>query len=159
MNEEQQADLTTHHIEGIARMGNKPFRVSLFSKIDGNLWTGGCPIEEAPKHFKYIVSLYPWGAYNHHDHQVYTETALFDSHDGVDEERVRLLAEYVNLCRAKGPTLVHCQAGLNRSALVAGTALVLGGMEPAEAIKLLREKRCDAVLCNEAFERWLLKQG
>ena len=154
--EEQLADLTTHHIEGIARMGNKPFKVSLFSQIDGNLWTGGCPVDKAPGHFKYIVSLYPWGMYNHHDHQVYTETALFDSHDGVDEERVRHLAEYVNICRAKGPTLVHCQAGLNRSALVAATALILEGMPAAEAIKLMREKRCDAVLCNPAFEKWLL---
>jgi hypothetical protein len=32
------------------------------------------------------------------------------------------------------------------------------GMEPAEAIALLREKRCDAVLCNSAFEQWLRNQ-
>jgi hypothetical protein len=153
------ADLTSHRIEGIARMGNIPFSVPLLSQIDGNLWTGGCPASEAPTEFKYIVSLYPWGKYRVHDHQVYTETKLFDSHDGVDEERVILLAEYVNLCRARGMTLVHCQAGLNRSALVAATALILGGMAPAEAVKLLREKRSVVVLCNPAFEQWLMARA
>ena len=153
------ADLESHHIEGIARMGNKPFKVTLFSHIVGNLWTGGCPVSEAPKEFKFIVSLYPWGIYNSHDHQVYTETALFDSEEGVDEERVYLLAQYVNECLKLGPTLVHCQAGLNRSALVAATALIMGGMKPVDAIALLREKRCDAVLCNPAFEKWLLERA
>ena len=156
--EEHLADLTTHHIEGIARMGNKPFRVSLFSHIDGNLWTGGCPIEKAPEHFHFIISLYPWGIYNHAEHQVYTEATLYDSHGVPDEKMLNVLADYVNLCRASAPTLVHCQAGLNRSALVAGFALVKGGMSPRNAIDLLRNRRCDAVLCNGAFERWLLAQ-
>lgn len=156
---EDLADLTSHHIEGIARMGNKPFKVSLFSHIDGNLWTGGCPVGAAPEQFKFIISLYPWGSYHVHDHQVHTETALFDAEDGVDEERVVLLAHYVNLCRKRGLTLVHCQAGLNRSALVATYALILDGMNPEDAINLLREKRCDAVLCNPGFERWLRKQA
>ena len=153
------ADLTSHRIEGIARMGNIPFSVPLLSQIDGNLWTGGCPVSAVPTEFKYIVSLYPWGRYRRHDHQVYTETKLFDGEDGVDEARVILLAEYVNLCRARGMTLVHCQAGLNRSSLVAATALILGGMAPAKAIQLLREKRSVAVLCNPEFERWLMARA
>ncbi len=66
------------------------------------------------------------------------------------------VAETVNEYRAKGKTLVHCQAGLNRSGLVAGLALVLDGMAPAAAVNLLREKRCDMVLCNETFRNWLL---
>jgi len=61
----------------------------------------------------------------------------------------------VNACREDGPTLVHCQAGLNRSSLVAARALVLGGMTADDAIALIREKRSPACLCNPAFERWL----
>lgn len=152
------ADLTTHHIEGIARMGNKPFKVELFSQIDGNLWTGGCPRDKVPEHFKFIVCLYPWEPYEVHKHQCVTQAMLFDHGEIPEIELMEILAGHINACRAWAPTLVHCQAGLNRSALVAGLALVRGGMKPQDAIALLREKRCDAVLCNEHFENWLLTQ-
>lgn len=149
------ADLTTHRIEGIARMGNKPFSVALFSHVEGNLWQGGCPVNEAPKDIKYIVSLYPWGKYDLHDHQIYLEAKLFDSHDIPDVATLDFLADHVNRCKRLGPTLVHCQAGLNRSALVVAYSLIKEGFRPQDAIRLLRERRCDAVLCNEHFERWL----
>lgn len=152
------ADLTTHHIEGIARMGNTPFKVSLFSQIDGNLWTGGCPVAKAPAHFKFIVCLYPWEPYAIHDHQCQTSIKLLDHGAIPDIETLEILAAHVNACRAYGATLVHCQAGLNRSGLVAALALIRGGMKPVDAVKLLREKRCDAVLCNQDFEQWLLTQ-
>ena len=63
-----------------------------------------------------------------------------------------------NACRAIGPVLVHCQAGLNRSGLVTALALMRAGRSSKDAIDLLREKRCDAVLCNPAFHMWLRKQ-
>jgi protein-tyrosine phosphatase len=153
---EQKADLSTHRIEGIARMGNKPFSVPLFSHITGNLWTGGCPIQKAPENIIFIVSLYPWEPYEIHDHQMLTSIKLYDHGETPDETTLYILAKHVNECMAAGPTLVHCQAGLNRSALVAALALIIGGMVPAEAVKLLRDKRSDVVLCNEHFERWLL---
>lgn len=152
------ADLTTHHIEGITRMGNKSFSVPLLSKIDGNLWMGGCPRGAAPTEIQFIVSLYPWEPYNVDSRQVHLEAALFDEETIPNEQILYLLAGYVNECRKIGPTLVHCQAGLNRSALVAALALIESGMTPADAIALLRTKRCDAVLCNEAFEKWLLSR-
>lgn len=157
MKEEQQlADLTSHHIEGIARQGNRPFKVALLSHIVGNLWTGGCPQRGAPKEFQFIVNLYPWETYPTHEHQVVTIAKLYD-HGSVPDPRIlHTLAGYVNECTKIGPTLVHCQAGLNRSALIAGLALVHGGMDPKSAIALLREKRCDVVLCNKTFEEWLL---
>lgn len=152
------ADFENHHIEGIARMGNKTFRVPLISQIDGNLWQGGCPVGVAPKEFCFIVNLYPWEPYRTHDHQIVLAARLYDHGEIPDERLLLLLARHVNQCRAIGPTLVHCQAGLNRSALVAGLALIESGMLPQSTINLLREKRCDAVLCNEAFEKWLLKR-
>ena len=54
-----------------------------------------------------------------------------------------------------GATAHNCQAGLNRSGLVAGLALIRSGMTPAVAINLLRSKRSPAVLCNPTFERFL----
>lgn len=155
---ELMADLHSHHIEGIARMSGQQFKVPLFSQIDGNLWSGGCPVGTAPGHFTFIISLYPWGHYEVQEHQVHTEATLFDGESIPDLDRMAVLADYVNLCRASAPTLVHCQAGLNRSALITGFALIRSGMKAKEAISLLRSKRCDAVLCNKYFENWLLKQ-
>lgn len=152
---DQLADLTTHHIEGIAREGNKPFSVGLFSQIDGNLWMGGCPRDYAPEHFKFIFCLYPWEPYGTHDHQVHMRLQMFDHGELPDRVLLNALADMVNLARATGPTLVHCQAGLNRSGLVTALALIRGGLPPEAAITMLREKRCDAVLCNRAFDGWL----
>jgi protein-tyrosine phosphatase len=153
------ADFESHHIEGLARMGNKPFAVPLFSQITDNLYTGGCPVGEAPDEFQFIVSLYPWEPYDVPNEKCTVLIArLYDSHDIPDPRMLRALADYVNAVSKIGKTLVHCQAGLNRSALVAGLALIRGGFHPDDAIKLLRDKRCDAVLCNEHFERFLRQQ-
>lgn len=153
---DQQADLTTHHIEGIAREGNKAFSVALFSQIEGNLWSGGCPRGKAPEHFQFIFCLYPWEPYALHEHQVHLQVKLFDHADLPDLALLTSIARMVNLARAVGPTLVHCQAGLNRSGLVSALALMLEGRTAEEAIWLLRTQRCDAVLCNKAFETFLV---
>jgi protein-tyrosine phosphatase len=55
--------------------------------------------------------------------------------------------------------LLHCTAGLNRSALVMGFVLVRLGMTPLEAIGRMRDARSEWVLCNEAFEKFLLTEG
>ena len=155
--EGQLADLTSHHIEGIAREGNTPFRVTLLSHITGNLWTGGCPQHGAPAEFQFIINLYPWEPYPIHDHQVFLQARLFDHGEIPDQGLLHVLAAYVNECVKVGKTLVHCQAGLNRSGLVAVLALVHGGMASKDAIALIRQQRCDAVLCNKTFEQWVLE--
>ena len=153
------ADLNTHHIEGFAVHGNTPFDVPLYSHVAGNLWVGGCPVRVAPVEFQFIVCLYPWAPYKRHDHQTYLEARLYDSSQMPDERALYALANYVSAVAKIGMTLVHCQAGLNRSALVAGLSLIGGGMKPKDAIDLLREKRSVAVLCNKAFARWLEEQA
>lgn len=151
-------DLDTHHIEGFAYHGNTPFYVPLVSHITGNLWTGGCYHKvRLPDDFAYVVSLYQWERYDLGPDTVRHEVEMYDADDDLGAgERLYDLAEMVNAYRAKGKTLVHCQAGLNRSSLIAALALIIDGMPPAEAIGLLREKRSPAVLCNQTFERWLL---
>lgn len=152
-----QADVTTHHIEGIAREGNKPFSCPLISHVDGNLWQGGCiGGMHLPDDFEFVVSLYPWERYEIGPKTVRIEAELYDAAEMPDERQIRDLARIVNAFRAHGKTLVHCQAGLNRSALVSGLALVLGGMPAAQAIALLRGQRSPAVLSNKVFEDWLL---
>jgi protein-tyrosine phosphatase len=77
---------------------------------------------------------------------------MYDSKDqGFDQ--VNALAQWVNICRETAPVLVHCQAGLNRSSLVAARAIHLHSQAPgAEVVRHLRERRSPAALCNPAFE-------
>lgn len=156
---ELEADLASHHIEGIATHGMKHFSVPLISHIQGNLYVGGCiggvPL---PAGIRHVVSLYKWEAYAPHEDFVTTTTAtMYDSAEGLDETLVWTLAAHVNRLCAHAPTLVHCQAGLNRSNLIAGLALRLHGLAPADAVALLRERRSPAVLCNPTFERFVLE--
>jgi hypothetical protein len=130
------ADFTSHHIEGIAREGNTPFSAPLISQIDGNLWQGGCKngVSLGGK-FEHIISLYPRERYKA-GCELITDVSvrLYDCGEVPDSSQLHALARLINVCRALGPTLVHCQAGLNRSGLLAGLALVLDGMKPADAI-------------------------
>jgi Dual specificity phosphatase, catalytic domain len=156
--EEMQADFTSHHIEGIAREGNIAFTAPLISHVVGNLWQGGCinGVNLGGK-FKHVISLYPWERYNPGaELDSFIEVRLYDGKTVPDEAQLEMLAQWINNCLKHGPTLVHCQAGLNRSGLLAGLSLIRSGMEPAAAIALLRSSRSPAVLCNKAFENWLL---
>ena len=51
--------------------------------------------------------------------------------------------------------LIRCQAGLNRSGLVMALVLIRDGMNPTDAIELIRQQRGEAALFNLTFERWL----
>jgi hypothetical protein len=126
------------------------------SHIEGNLWIGACPVSSLPDFFAYVLNLYPSEPYGTHPDTVVRTQGMDDSDVLPDAKVLEDLADWVNEKRALGPTLVHCQAGLNRSALVAGLALVRSGMAPRDAIALLRQKRSTDVLFNNAFERWLL---
>lgn len=142
---------------GTAVHGNTPFNVPYISQITDTLWTGGCTNGLVlPDHIEHVVSLYPWEAYSiRHEAKSMLAVRMYDSLDQAMGQ-VDAIADWVNVCRADGPTLVHCQAGLNRSGLVAATALIRGGMVPVDAIALLRAKRSPAVLCNKAFVAWLV---
>lgn len=147
-------------MRGIAWHGNTPFDVPYISEIADNLWQGGC--EDGlilPRHIKHVVSLYPWERYTA-KHRLESElyVRMYDSTDQ-GYEQVNQLARWINLCRQSGPVLVHCQAGLNRSSLVAAAALYLEHLDDEveawsgdQIVNHLRAKRSLAVLCNPAFE-------
>lgn len=154
-------DPRTFQLDGIAVHGNTPFSCPVISQIDDTLWVGGCINGlRLPDEIRHVVSLYPWEQYRAHD-DVYSvlSVVMYDSEGEIDSACVHRIARWVNECRADAPTLVHCQAGLNRSNLITATALVLSGMMPATAIALLREKRSPAVLCNRNFEDWVMEQA
>lgn len=160
-------DPREQRFRGTAIHGDTPFDVAYISHVMDNLWQGGWDFGlEVPFEIKHVISLYPWGKYKAaHELSTHKEVRAYDSADedsigGMTEKEVLDLAAFVNECRADAPTLVHCQAGLNRSGLIAATALVLNGdvASGAEAIALLREKRSPAVLCNKTFEHWVRHQ-
>jgi protein-tyrosine phosphatase len=150
-------DPLTQHMRGVSVHGHKPFDVPFMSEVASNLWQGGCQDGMIlPSFIKHLVSLYPWESYRvNHALDTALQVVMYDSEDQAFDQ-VDTIAAWVNGCRATGPVLVHCQAGLNRSSLVAARALVLEGMPPADAIARIRATRSPACLCNPAFERWLL---
>lgn len=152
-------DPTRQRMVGVTAHGLHEFDVPFVSEVADNLWLGGC--EDGlvlPGFIDHLVSLYPWEAYEiRHPLRSRTEVRMLDSVDqGFDQ--VDELAAWVNECRTTGPVLVHCQAGLNRSGLVAARALMLTGSSADEAIALIRARRSAACLCNPSFERWLRDQ-
>ncbi len=153
-------DPTVERMRGVARHGYTPFDMPIITELAHNLWQGGCENGLIlPKFIKHVVSLYPWERYTtRHTPDSYLEVVMYDSEDqGYDQ--VEELADWINKRRATGPVLVHCQAGLNRSSLVATLALMRGdNLTADEAITQVRARRSPACLCNPAFETWLRSQ-
>ena len=155
-----QFDPRAQRMTGVTAHGDVPFDVPFISQIDDTLWVGGCTDGLIlPRDIEHLVSLYPWESYRQSGEL--KSLLCVRMYDSLDQalDQVKAISAWVNSCRADGPTLVHCQAGLNRSNLVAATALILAGATPTEAIETLREKRSPAVLCNTAFARWLLEEA
>lgn len=153
-------DPTQQRMQGVARHGMTPFDCPFISHIDGNLWQGGCRDGLIlPREIKHLISLYPWERYKvRHELETEMYVRMYDAElDSVD--RILDIAMLVHDCAERGPTLVHCQAGLNRSGLIAATALLYAGWSPKDTIAVLREKRSPAVLCNPYFEKWLLESA
>lgn len=161
-NVKQEIDPTIQRMSGTATHGMTPFDVPFISHIEGNLYQGGCMNGLQLPHFiKHVISLYPWESYTiKHELSSFKWVKMYDSLEQ-STEQVDSIADWINICVKDAPTLVHCQAGLNRSGLVAARSLMLRGDDwprmysADEAIKLLRETRSPAVLCNPAFEEYL----
>lgn len=146
-------DPRERRLYGTTAHGWLDFDVPYMTEVAPNLWQGGCARGLVlPGDIKHVVSLYPWERYTI-EHPVDSElyVRMFDS-EGQDLDRVDGIANWVNQCRESGPVLVHCQAGLNRSALIAARAHHLRTGTPGPSIvTYLRATRSPAVLCNPAF--------
>lgn len=153
------ADFENHHIEGYTHHGGHRIQCPLISQIEGNLWQGGCINNVSlGNEFRHVISLYPWERYKTLNMlDSFLEVKLYDSHAMPSKAQIDQIADWINLCVVKGQTLVHCQAGLNRSSLVAAVALLRRDptRSPEDVIALLREKRSPIVLCNQTFESWV----
>lgn len=152
-------DPLNRRFKGTARHGMTDFDVPYMSQIEGNLWMGGCNWKLVlPSEIDNVVSLYPFEKYmESRPLRNFEQIKMYDSEDQ-SLEQVNEIAAKVNAYCEQGPTLVHCQAGLNRSGVVTARALMLRGWTAEAAISHLRAVRSPACLCNPAFEAWLYEQ-
>jgi protein-tyrosine phosphatase len=127
------------------------------NEIVPGLWLGALP-SEIPSNIKYVFSMIGPQQYRLAIHQKVTAVYFEDKPEMPPEKMLHDLAEAINVCRQDGTVLVHCMAGMNRSGMVLGLALVKSGMEPKQAIKLMRAKRSPSVLFNKVFHDWLQDQ-
>jgi len=88
------------------------------------------------------------------NHMLYVYFPIYD--EGLpDLNKLHALARLgAHLVTSGEKVLAHCGMGLNRSALVAGLILTYLGMNGADAVALLREKRPGA-LFNRNFAKYL----
>lgn len=149
-------DPTQRRMTGYTAHKGMYFDVPFMTEIAPNLWQGGCQNGLVlPRAIKHLLSLYKWESYDvAHKLRTSHTVTMYDSLDQATDQIDRW-ARWVNARRRTGAVLVHCQAGLNRSSLVTGRALMLEGMPADEAITLIRDKRSPAVLCNQSFEDYL----
>jgi hypothetical protein len=113
------------------------------------------------KHFDTVATLY--SAANAVGRSV--KEMRFAFHDGdmsdLDPERdLFFMVREVHADWKSGKkVLVRCQAGINRSGLVTALVLIREGYSPEDAIRLIRDNRCEAALSNSRFENWLLEKA
>jgi hypothetical protein len=156
-----QFDPTIMRMQGTTLHGGLAFDVPFISHIHGNLYVGGCGTGLIlPADIRHLISLYPWERYRIQgelDSELYVKA--YDAAVELLEPQLQRITDWALACVAQGKTLIHCQAGLNRSSLVAALVLMRMGVGSArEVIDLLRRQRSPAVLCNKDFERWLLSR-
>jgi len=154
------ADLEHHRIEGYTHTGRRIEPIPLISHIKGNLYSGGCKDgAQLPDIIKFVVSAYPWEKYkvsSKNNNVNVSYNWLYDAAAMPNLIQLHALADYVAAVSKIAPTLVHCQAGLNRSGLIVCLALMKDGMTANEAINLLRSQRSEVCLSNATFEKYLL---
>lgn len=132
-------------------------RLSDLDEILPNLWMGGHPKNVAE--FQYVFCLVSKCAYKVESHQTVTIAPFEDvTEQELNGDFLHELADQVLRCHQRGKTLVHCEHGLNRSALVVALALVKLGYTPADAVAHVKAVRYFDALNNRTFNDWLMKQ-
>lgn len=126
------------------------------TQLTDNLWLSGQP-KDIQK-YKYVFAFNGRPAYYISNGQQVVVRPFDDSDYLPDVSMLHEMADLASSCVKKGPTLLHCTAGMNRSALIAALVLIKDGMSPSDAIEMIREKRFVECLSNKTFHDWLLTQ-
>ena len=155
-----------------ARPDQTPYiPTELWSEIKPGLWVGGTAANDeifsfrpegaraeiTKDEFDTVVTLYAWAR----PVDWFVKELRLGIYDfDMTDFRINQLRDLVSIAyndwRAGDKVLIRCQAGVNRSSLVAALVLIRDGMTAEDAIALLRRKRAEMVLRNTHFEQWLL---
>jgi hypothetical protein len=108
--------------------------------------------EITPDEFDCVVTMYAWARPVDWGVEELRWGIMDSPTAGVDMESLRETVVWAHRrWKAGKRVLVRCQAGLNRSSLVAGLVLVRDGWSGAEAIDKIRRGRSDSCLFNTKF--------
>jgi protein-tyrosine phosphatase len=144
----------------------------LYSMIAPNLFQGGTddldvihlaqtnnrPRTDLP--FDAIVTMYAWARPADWNIQEFRYGVPDASITDIDLDRLRQAVEFgYDRWKQGDRVLVRCQAGLNRSGLVAALIMIKDGLTAQSAINCIRDSRGPDALFNENFHAWLLKEG
>lgn len=142
-----------------------------WSEVVGGLFVGGHdhrPEQDGPRldvvvadEFDLVISLYERDSCGPADGVLHVYLRLPDGHLTPRELRdVRTLADWAaEAVRDGRRVLCRCQAGLNRSSLVAALAMVRLGYQPDAAVEQIRLRRSPHALFNEHFQRYIAEDG
>ena len=143
--------------------------LSLWSEIIPNLWVGGTDDHDVvnfpkklanfgeAKMFDAVVSLYA----NSQPVGWQVKELRYGFPDGPlspdDDKELERIADWAcSEYLAGGKIGIRCQLGINRSAFLAGKVLLRLGLQPQEAIDLIRDKRSRFALNNKSFVSHLM---
>lgn len=163
---------------GRGLMLHVPFAPRPWDEVVPGLWLGGhdCQPEGSPPYgdclpeaqFDVVVSLFNRGVHYRRSEEGEVEDVVnFNPAPGVVHFQHRmsdadldpehhgpldvLASHVVDAVRHGDKVLVRCQAGLNRSALLVGLAMLKMGWRAEDAISRMREVRSPYVLFNQSF--------
>ena len=134
-------------------------------KVGQNLWVGGIPLnfDAVEKNFDALVL----AAREHQDffpvHQhpkLYVIHAPIDDSKPTREEKAQALLaglQVYELNKAGKKVLVTCAAGVNRSALIAGLAMVISGLSADTVISQIRQRRKPVSGATPLFNNYFVK--
>jgi len=144
----------------------------LYSEILPGLWQGGThdfdtlefpkeyPIWKTEKQFDSVATLYAvahpvgWGVAERR--YGFPDSVL----SAQDIPEIHSIADWAfEQWKSGKRVLIRCQAGWNRSGLVMALVLIKHGLNPRDAISLIREKRSPHALCNQDFVNFLERSG
>lgn len=112
--------------------------------------------EIGPDEFDAVVTMYAWA--RPVDWGVEElRWGIYDGEQDLPIEEMQETVAWAHRRWKKGKrVLIRCQAGLNRSSLIAGLVLVRAGMTPHDAIMKIRRTRSEQALFNTAFTRFMI---
>lgn len=151
---------------GRGKVDNIPFCPRNWDEVADGLFLGGHDNQpdggdaRVTDQFDVVVSLYSRDGFGPNDGiPHYTHTMIDGDLDPADHEHVHRLADHVvEAMEQHKRVLVRCQAGMNRSGLVSGLALVKQGWTTDEVLDKFRTARSEYVLFNQSFVDYLRTQ-